>query len=561
MTKAMTVLNTLLLGVVVMVSVACTSSANSDQADVAATTKQKQAMKDNLRAHIEFLADDLLRGRDTGSVEYEIAARYVASHFKQFGLQPAGENNSWFQSVPFTKSTPDKSSLEMIVHGTQSSDKSISFTYPEQFMSGANALTTQDDIRAKLVFVGYGIVSKEMNLNDYANLDVKGKIVVALTGRPAYLPSEQGAHVSSRHEKRRNAAERGAAGYITVHTPLKEKSTTYARMTEGAGRADFKFQLKEGGIFGQYPTIKGTAYIHTDAARQLFWAADIDLNEIFAQIEQDKVPTGFDMNVEVSLKRKSAHQTIYSSNVAGILVGSDPTLKHEYLVYSAHLDHIGVHGKGEDKINNGALDNASGIAIMLETVRRFTQGERPKRSILFVAVTAEEKGLLGSNYFARYPTVPIESMIANINLDMPIITYPFSDIIAFGAQHSNLEGFVKTATQSMNLTLSPDPMPERAIFTRSDHYSFVQQGVPAIFLVPGFTSSDPTINGAQLFGQFFTQHYHRPSDDISQPIDYDVGAVFTEVNFAIGKQIANTQQRPRWNEGDYFGDMFSKNGH
>ncbi|PCJ50167.1 MAG: peptidase M28 [Gammaproteobacteria bacterium] len=549
LTITITILFTLIL------TVSCSKEQSSD---VNSTVDiNNETVKAALRAHIEFLADDLLRGRDTGTAEYEIAARYVVSNFKQFGLKPAGENGSWLQTVPFTKSTLDTSTVEMIVH---TKDSSLDFDFPKQFMSGASAVSEADEVRGKLVFVGYGIVSEELKHDDYSGLNVKGKIVVYLGGKPASFPSEMGAHLASGSEKRRNAAEQGAIGIIAVHTPLSDKVRTYEKSIPNAGKPSMSWQMKEGGVFGNYSEIKGGAYISKEAGKILFSSAGHDLEQIFTEIEADKVPLGFDMDIEVSFKRQSSHENIVSSNVIAMLEGSDPILKNEYVVYSAHLDHIGdtAHGDEEDNINNGALDNASGVAVMLETARRFSQGEPPKRSILFVVVTGEEKGLLGSNYFAHYPTVPVESMVANINLDMPLILYPFADVIAFGAEHSTLAGFVERAAALQGIKLSPDPMPEQALFVRSDHYSFVKQGIPSIFLVPGWTSKDPEINGEEVFGQFFSKHYHQPSDDISLPINYDAGATFIQVNFDIGQEIANSKSRPQWNEGDFFGDKFKK---
>ncbi len=511
-----------------------------------------------LKGHIEFLADDLMLGRDTGSVEYEIAARYVASHFQQFGLTPKGDNNTWFQKVDFVEYQLNENSGQMILH---KKGKTTSLNYPDDFLIRGSAITTEDQVKAKVVFAGFGIESKELNHNDYENLDVEGKIVAVLSGRPAHFPSEEGAHVSSGREKAKAAAKRGAIGLISIHTPLRDKVRTYEATKAFAGLPSTSWKKKDGNIFGTYDSLKSGAYISKSAAKTLFKLAGHNIEKVFTQIAKGKTPFGFELDIEVELKRQSSHKPISSSNIVGMIEGSDPKLKHEYVVYSAHLDHIGAHHHGEkegDHINNGALDNASGIAIMLETARQFSQGKAPARSILFVAVTGEEKGLQGSNYFAHYPTVPLENIVANINLDMPMILYPFGDVIAFGAQHSTLGNYVKKAAAKDNINLSPDPAPEQAIFVRSDHYSFVKQGVPSIYLVPGMQSKDPTINGAAVMGQFLSKHYHKPSDDLSLPINYDAGALFTKINYNIGKEIANSNSRPQWHEGNFFGEAFKK---
>ena len=205
------------------------------------------------------------------------------------------------------------------------------------------------------------------------------------------------------------------------------------------------------------------------------------------------------------------------------------------------------------------MDNASGTSVMLETARLFSEMDvKPKRSILFVSVTGEEKGLLGADYFARNPTVPVTSMVANVNLDMPILTYEFADVIAFGANHSDLKASVETAASNADISLSPDPWPDQALFTRSDHYAFVKQGVPAVFLVPGLTSKDPEVDGSKVFGHFLSTNYHKPSDDINQPFNWNAAEAFTKVNAQIGWTLANQEDKPKWNEGDFFGNTFSK---
>ena len=282
------------------------------------------------------------------------------------------------------------------------------------------------------------------------------------------------------------------------------------------------------------------------------------MEDIYQADTEGKPVAGFGLPGSATLSRHSSQRKLSSPNVVAILEGSDPVLKEEYLVYSAHLDHIGViTGKpGEDDIYNGAMDNAAGIAIMLETARAL-QKQTLKRSVLFAAVTGEEKGLLGAGYYANNPTVPRDSMVANINLDMPVLVFPFADVIAFGADHSDLKSTVEKAARQAGIALTPDPMPEQALFVRSDHYRFVQQGIPAVYLATGFTSKNPDENGAELWRQFNKEHYHQPSDQADLPFDYESAAIFTDININIGKEICNQQQRPAWNEGDFFGRLFS----
>ena len=229
------------------------------------------------------------------------------------------------------------------------------------------------------------------------------------------------------------------------------------------------------------------------------------------------------------------------------------------MVLTAHLDHTGVNPSGEgDRINNGAYDNATGSAILLEVARALgAQSPRPKRSVLVVLVTAEEKGLLGSDYFAHHPVKAAGHMAADVNLDMPVFMAASTDIVAFGSENSTLDDVVRKAATGLGYTLSPDPMPEENIFVRSDQYSFVKQGVPAVYLVPGWTAADPAVNGAKVFEGFLTSHYHQPSDDLSLPMDLGAVERFTRLNLAVVEAVADDPADPRWKPGNFFGRTFA----
>lgn len=528
-----------------------------------------QAIEQSLKSHVEFLADDKLKGRNTGSAEYEIAAQYVASHFQQFGLTPGGdisgddenrdnvsnEGKSWFQTVPLIKSHINESSVKMVASNP---DSLIEFSYPQHFALLPSATSPVDKVKASLVFVGYGIDSLELNRNDYAGLDIQGKIVVMLAGRPRALNNEIGAHVTNLRLRLRHAEQRGAVGVIILQTARENKVRPFSSIVSFANKPFLNWKTKQEEVFDSYNNLKSIAYLNVDAGKQLFSAAGLDIEKTVSDIDADNYLRGFDINIDVAFERKSIQSEITSSNIIGILEGSDPHLKNEYVVYSTHLDHLGVNETNKNIINNGALDNATGVAILLETARQFVSGNRPKRSMVFLVVTGEEKGLLGSNYFVHNSTVPRSSIVANINIDMPIILYPFADMIAFGAQHSTLEHSAKQAVTAQQLKLTPDPIPEQALFVRSDHYSFVKQGIPSTYLMPGFTSSDPKINSFKLFKEYITKHYHQPSDDITLPIDFGAGVTFTKVNKDIGENIANRLERPRWNNESFFGKSFNK---
>jgi len=551
------------LKVVIAFALMTSILACNQQIDKPSNIQTPQVNENNIKAHIAFLADDTLKGRDTGSEGYQIAANYVKSHFKQYGLLPRGEHGSYEQIVPFRKSFLAENGAELVLHSSSGDHK---LSHAKQFISRGSSVSTSSNISADAVFVGYGVINKRFGLDDYAGLDVKGKIVVMLSGRPEGLPSEEGAHIGSSREKARHAVERGAVGIISIHTPKREKVRKFEVSARYAQGPSYRWLNKQGFPFDSHPEIKGAAYIDIQAASPLFEGAELSLSEVFSLDNDNKAIKGFPLLTKVSMVNKSLHEEVKSPNIIGVIEGSDPTLKHEYVLFSAHLDHIGVREHQEhdgsindDTINNGALDNASGVAVLLETARMLSLLEtKPKRSILFVVVTGEEKGLLGSSYFAQNPTVPATQMVANVNLDMPLILYPFADVIAFGSTHSSLGDIVASAAEKVDISLSADPMPEQALFTRSDHYSFVKIGVPSVFLMTGFQSKDPAIDGGKMFKEFLSKHYHNHSDQIDLPIRYDAAASFAEVNMMIGIEIANQVNRPTWHNNDFFGETFAQ---
>ena len=514
------------------------------------------ADSDNIRSHVDYLAGDALRGRQTGSPGYRQAADYVADQFRQLGLKSI-TGDDYLQMVPFRKATWGNQRATFELRGR---DGDINFELGKDFIAAPPTIGTDTAVSAGLVFVGYGIEAPEYGLNDYAGLDVQGKIAVILDGRPRQLPNEVGAHYASGRTKRETASRHGAVGYITLNTPAREARRPFARSV--AHLEDPKFDwLRADDIPGNaIPGMHPGVVLDMPAAKQLFIGAARSLDTIYTEVDNNVVPRGFALPYSATLTSGAKHEKILSPNVVGLLPGADPALKDEYVVFSAHLDHIGVDSKGEgDRINNGAQDNAAGIAVMLEVARLFqASGSAPRRSILFVAVTAEEEGLLGSDYFAQHPPVPPAAMVANINLDMPMLLYPFRDVIAFGAEHSSLGRTAEQAARRAGLKLSPDPMPEQVIFVRSDHYSFVRQGVPAIYLITGREAIDRDIDGASAQINFLKTRYHRPSDEADAEINYVAAQQFAEVNYVIAREVADEDRTPRWNRGDFFGDLYGK---
>ena len=518
-------------------------------------------LQNRLRAHIEFLADDLMLGRQTGSRGYGIAANYVASQFRQMGLEPAGKDNTYFQPVPLRQAFLEPGSATMVF---TRGNKSVPLVFVEQFFMGPSLSHLSSELRAGLVFVGYGIDAPELGHLDYDGVDVAGKVVVLFAGQPHDFPSEEGAHFASSAEKIKAAVRHGAIGFVMVHTPRAAQQYPWERLRSSVGMPAMGWLDNDGSVHGSFPQIQAGGMLRDTAAVPLFENALFDLGTLLELDENGEALTGFDLEGKIEMRQRSTHEAIFSPNVVAMLPGSDPLLADEYVGYTAHLDHLGeVHSEGagagqDDRINNGALDNASGVSVMLETARLFTQGEPPRRSILFIAVTGEEKGMVGSEYFAMNPTVPIDSIVSEVNLDMPVLLYDFADVIAFGAEHTSLGDTVRRAAETYGIELSPDPFPEQNIFVRSDHYRFVQQGVPSVFLVTGMKSLDEGVDTRPVFDGFLQQHYHKPSDDLNLPIHYPAAAKFTRINLKIGELVANEPARPSWHEGDFFGRTYAK---
>ncbi len=513
--------------------------------------------QERIRADLEFLADDMLEGRDTGSRGYRIAANYVAATFKQLGLKPGGDNGSYFQEVPFQTAKLDLESANITI---TNADGETTLSAGDDFFVSGSVKNPSGSADGEVVFAGYGIQAPELGHDDLADVNVEGKIVLIFNGAPNSFHTEIRAHYGSSATKAAALAKLGAKGVLTVSSASGEQRPNFSRFKRFLGRERYDWVLPEGGDGG--PQIGLTATVRQSAAEKLFVGSGVTFEDTLQAFKEGKAKN-IVLKSTVSMSRKSILSDEFTSpNVVGILEGSDPKLKSEYVVMSAHLDHIGLNpnAPGDDKINNGALDNASGTSIMMEVARAYVrEGVRPKRSIIFAAVTAEEKGLLGAEYFATYPTVAKNKIIGNVNVDMPVLLYDFVDVIAFGSHRSSLGSVVDKAAAKIGIRLIDDPIPEQGIFTRSDHYRFVQQGVPAVFLATGFGVTPDGDNGGDIFRNWLGGGgYHSPRDQADLPINYKAGAKFGLINYLILKDIADADDAPTWNEGDFFGETFGK---
>jgi len=333
----------------------------------------------------------------------------------------------------------------------------------------------------------------------------------------------------------------------------------FAKFVRDLVNPEFRWLDKEGHPNDYLPQIKAAVYLSIPATRQLFEGSGHSADEIFAGAKDGKL-AAFPLPVTAKIHVVTESKDLHSPNVVAKVEGSDPILKGEYLVYTAHLDHLGIGAPiKNDAIYNGALDNASGSATILEVAQAFARmNPRPRRSILFVSVTGEEAGELGSEYFAQYPTVAKRSIVADINIDQVFMLYPLADVIAFGAEHTSLESVIQRAAKRMGIVESPDPMPEQVVFIRSDQYSFVKQGIPAVMPSPGFKSSDGSQKAFGLAMKWMDDTYHSPQDDMNQPnLDFDAAANFARFTFLCGYYVTQDPPRPTWNKPDFFGDQYA----
>jgi len=505
---------------------------------------------DAVFAHVALLADDLYEGREAGKRGYQLAAKYVATQFSTMGLAP-GNDDSYFQTVTFATANVVEGSRALTV-SSDSGDRS--YEAFEEFVSSPSLGEEDVTITAPLVFVGYGVNAPSIERNDYENVDIEGKIAVVVSGAPAALGSEVRAfYRSGRYHKSIELEGRGAIGVISLQ---HRQISSEAAVVRGSKTAKYWSVSEHDGPKYAFEGLQVGAFMLEQGARELFAESPLSFDEMSASIENETY-TPMDLGVSATISQRISTGTITGDNVVAVLQGSDPILKDEYVVMTAHLDGKGLGDESDDNIYNGFYDNASGVGTMLEVARALVNSNvRPKRSIIFVATVGEEKGLLGADFFASNPTVPIGSIVANVNMDMVMLLWKAQDVVAFGADHSTLGEIVKRATDKVGIELSPDPFPERGYFTRSDQFPFVQQGVPAVFFATGFKTPEPDVDPEALYNHFMQTHYHGATDDQELRFDIESAAKVATANFMIALEIANAEQRPRWHKDDFFGDLY-----
>jgi hypothetical protein len=520
-------------------------------------------------AHVLYLADDKLEGRNVGTPGFDKAVEYVESQFQAVGLKPAG-TAGFRQPVKLESRllVPDQSRLTLVRDGKEvplvlGQDASLS---PRGELDGST--------EAPMVFIGYGLSIPEAGWDDFAGLDLHGKVAVYVNAFPPVKVSDNvKSHVNTADERWLALKHAGAIGVATIAAPrAPAASPTPATAAPPAGAASSAPAPVSGGAGGPggrgggapQPLVTLFDRALNDSAGEMVsmtltprGAAAVlagsghTIDEINQLVADNKALPRFALPGTLKAQAALQRAPIDSTNLIGVVEGSDPALKSEYVIMSAHLDHLGVgRAINGDNIYNGAMDNASGIASVIETARLLkASGLRTKRSVLFLAVTAEEKGELGSRYFADRPTVPFRQIVADLNLDMFLPLYALKVIEVQGLAESSLGESARAAAQTLGVDVQTDREPEQNRFIRSDQYSFIRKGVPALAFKFGYEFGSPE---ETIRRTWVRDVYHKPNDDTSQPVNLDAAALFDRVIMTLLERVANDAARPTWHADSFF---------
>ncbi len=504
---------------------------------------------ERMRQHVKFLASDLLEGRGVGTRGGELATNYIAAQFALAGAKPAGENNTYFQRVPMVGVTTSPDATLSAVGPNQT----VSFKWLDDFVGESQLQEPTDQFDAEAVFVGHGIVAPEFHWDDYKGVDVKGKVLILFTNEP---PSNDPKFFGGRAltyygrwtYKYEEAARMGAKAVLILHTtPTAGYGYDVLRSSEGKENPQLKLQP------GQ-PALAFAGWITQDAGAKLLALSGKTVDEMLkAANSRDfrPIPLGIHIRADIPAQIRQ----LQASNVIAKVEGSDPQLKSQAVIFTAHWDHLGIGpAVNGDSIYNGAVDNATGCAMIIEMARAWAALEhKPKRSALFMAVTAEEAGLLGSEYYAEHPMIPLAKTALNLNFDA---FYPFGrtkDVSVTGAERTTAWPAVEEAAHRMELTIKPDAQPEQGHFYRSDHFSLAHAGVPAFSIDLGTDYyGKPAGYGDKIFEEYNDKHYHQPSDEYHDDWDFSGMQEAAQFGFLIGMTVANEPRLPTWHAGDEF---------
>jgi len=492
--------------------------------------------------YVKFLADDRLEGRETGSEGLRQAESYIVEQLRKSGLEPAGADG-FYQPVEFeSRQIVEKDSSATLIRDGK----------PEPLVLGEDALFSTrtglaPDVQAPMVFVGYGLQVPENKIDDFAGLDLNGKIAVFISGSPADVPAALSAHYGSIVERWKPLHDAGAVGTVMIPNPAS-MDVPWSRIA--ANRAAPTMQLV-GSEFNDAPGLKLALVVNPASAEKIFAGSGHTFADLAALAKDRKPLPHFPLAASIHTVGRVETKTLESANVIARLPGTDPKLSAQSVILSAHIDHLGIGAPiNGDAIYNGAMDNASGCAVLLDVAASLKKsGLKLRRSVIFAFVTGEEKGLQGSKFFAAHPTVDRKSIVADINIDMFLPIIPLKLLTVYGLNESDLGDAVTKIARSRGITIQPDPEPLRNVFVRSDQYSFIRQGIPSITMKVGAAPGSPE---AQKMKDWLTNRYHAPSDDIKQPVDLSAAAGYEEIMRALLIEIATNPNRPQWKPESFF---------
>lgn len=514
------------------------------------TAADYTAEGDRWWAHIQFLADDKLEGRNTGTEGYRQAVKYVEGQFESSGLKPGG-TSGYEQMVKFETRTlvPAESSLALIRDGQTEELKSGTPGGDAQLSSVGEAA----EITAPLVFIGYGLVIPEAGIDDLAGLDLRGKVAVYVNASgPVTASGNVVSHYSSTAERWAAYRKAGAVGVATIANPrLAATPPPPAGQAGGATPPPQPAMRLADPDLRESADLKVSVAITRTGGEKFFAGSGHTFDSVFKAAAANETLRGFPLAATLQAKMTVSTGAAEAPNVVGILPGSDPKLKDEYVVFSAHLDHLGIgRAVNGDNLYNGAMDNASGVASVLEVARLFKEsGFTPKRSIIFLTVTGEEKGELGSRYFAAHPSVPFERIVADINLDMFLPLYELKVLEVQGLAESSLGDVIGAAAREAGVEVQTDREPAQNRFIRSDQYSFIRRGVPSLAFKFGYEFGS---REEKIRTEWVKTIYHKPSDDLNQPVDKVSAARFNRIIFDLLQRIAGNPERPQWKADSFF---------
>ena len=504
---------------------------------------------ERIRAHVRFLADDLLEGRGTGQRGGDIAAEYMATQFALYGLKPAGENGTYMQKVPLVGITPEPETTFSLV---LASGSAMHLKPLDQYVAYDQTQEPKSDVDAEIVYVGYGIEAPEYKWNDYKDVDVRGKVLLILVNEPpsddpTFFKGKALTYYGRWTYKYEEASRKGAVGAILIH---KTDMASYPwEVVRNSNSGEKSFLKLEGG-----PALKVASWIHLDVARQLASSAGMDLDKMMEDAQsRDFRPIALPVKLKAHMVSKI--RPFESNNVLAMLPGADRKLKNEAVMYTAHYDHLGIRpDMPGDNIYNGANDNATGCGILLEVARAYSEGpQRPRRSIIFASVTAEEQGLLGSEYLAKHPPIPANRISLDLNYDdVPPLGAP-EEVEVSGAERTTFYPLIQSLAKTFRLAIRPDARPEAGHYYRSDHFSLAQVGIPAFSINEGVKFKGHDVAwGKQQADEFTSKHYHQPSDEYHPWMDFTGDAAMARFGFALGWEAAAQKEEVAWRTGDEF---------